>query len=144
MFKCFAHINIARMRRRFPYYKSYSEATISDVFKPEELQGSRMLKANHLQTSLFASDSHGRLHYVSLPVQAQYSPVYTITELDYDHDGNGDLLLCGNITHTRIRFGKYDANCGVLLKGDGKGHYTSCHKRILGLKYGATQGAYYQ
>jgi hypothetical protein len=122
------------MRRRFPYYKSYADATIHDVFTPEELKGSKVLKANDLQTSLFVSDAQGRLHKISLPVQAQFSPVYTITALDYDHDGNGDLLLCGNITHTRIRFGKYDANYGVLLKGDGKGHYTYIPQLQSGFK----------
>ncbi len=115
---------ISMMRRRFPYYKSYAGATIKDVFTPEELRGSNVLKANDLQTALFVSDANGRLHRTSLPVQVQFSPVYTISTLDYDHDGNEDLLLCGNISHTRIRFGKYDANYGVLLKGDGKGHYT--------------------
>jgi hypothetical protein len=54
-------------------------------------------------------------------MQAQYAPVYTITTLDYDHDGKDDLLLCGNINQSRIRFGKYDANYGVLLKGMARG-----------------------
>jgi len=58
-----------------------------------------------------------------LPVQAQYSPVYTLTILDYNKDGNDDLLLCGNINQARLRFGKYDANYGTLLKGDGKGSF---------------------
>ena len=44
-------------------------------------------------------------------------------EIDYNHDGNMDLLLCGNMNQARIRFGKYDANFGMLLKGDGKGHF---------------------
>ncbi len=29
-----------------------------------------------------------------LPVQAQFSPVYTITPIDYIGDGHKDLLLC--------------------------------------------------
>jgi len=59
-----------------------------------------------------------------LPLQAQFSPVFTITELDYDKDGKSDLLLCGNINHARLRFGKSDANYGVLMKGDGKGNFS--------------------
>jgi len=35
-----------------------------------------------------------------------------------------DLLLCGNINRARLRFGKADANYGVLLKNDGKGNFT--------------------
>ena len=33
-------------------------------------------------------------------------------------------LLCGNNSHTKIRLGKFDANYGILLAGDGKGNFT--------------------
>ena len=58
-------------------------------------------------------------------MEVQVSPVYTITSVDYDHDGNKDLLLCGNVSKARLRFGKYDANYGILLKGNGKGKFSS-------------------
>lgn len=125
---------MSMMRRRFPYYKSYADATIKDIFTPEEMKDSKHLQANDLQTAFFESDMQGRLHKESIPLQAQFSPVYTITTLDYDHDGNEDLLLCGNINHARIRFGKYDANYGVLLKGDGKGHYSYIPQQQSGFK----------
>lgn len=112
------------MRGRFPDYKSYADATVDKIFTAEELQGVKKLSANHLATSFFLSNAQGKLHENNLPVQAQYAPVYTITILDYDHDGKNDLLLCGNLNHARIRFGKYDANYGVLFKGDGKGGYS--------------------
>jgi hypothetical protein len=62
----------------------------------------------------------------------QYSPVYTITALDFDGDGKKDLLFCGNSAHARLRFGKYDANYGVLLKGDGKGGFTYVEQPVSG------------
>ncbi|MDB5090149.1 MAG: Repeat protein, partial [Mucilaginibacter sp.] len=70
----------------------------------------------------------------ALPLQVQSSPVYTITELDYDHDGNQDLLLCGNINRARLRMGKSDANYGMLLKGDGKGHFQYIPQQQSGFK----------
>jgi hypothetical protein len=111
------------MRGRFPDYKSYADATMDKIFTAEELKGVKQLTANELATACFISNGQGKLKQVALPLQAQYSPVFTITTLDYDHDGKDDLLLCGNISKARIRFGKYDANYGVLLKGDGKGNY---------------------
>jgi hypothetical protein len=87
------------------------------------LKGVKKRTANELATACFISNGQGRLKQVALPLQAQYSPVFTITTFDYNHDGKDDLLLCGNINKARIRFGKYDANYGVLLKGDGKGNY---------------------
>lgn len=112
------------MRTRFTDYKSYADATMESIFSKEELAGVQQLQANYLATAYFESGADGKFHLRSLPLQAQLSPVYTVTQLDYNKDGFDDLLLCGNINHARLRFGKYDANYGVLLRGDGKGHFT--------------------
>ncbi len=113
---------MSSMRTRFTDYKSYCDAGIKDVFTADELEGAGHLEANYLQTAVFLS---GEKKYSAhaLPLPAQYSPVFTITSIDADADGKKDLLLCGNINHARLRFGKYDANYGVLLKGDGQGHF---------------------
>jgi hypothetical protein len=110
------------MRTRFQDYKTYAEATLNDIFTPEELKGATKLKATYLQTAYF-ENSNGKFVPKVLPLEVQSSPVYTITSLDYDQDGKKDLLLCGNISKARLRFGKYDANYGILLKGDGKGNF---------------------
>ncbi|HEX9509458.1 MAG TPA: FG-GAP repeat protein [Puia sp.] len=125
---------INMMRSRFPDYKSYADATITDVFTTEELSGAHHLLANYLKTAYFESDAHGRLHEKDLPIEAQFSPVYTIKALDFDNGGNKDLLLCGNINQSRLRFGKYDANYGLLLKNDGKGNFTYISQQRSGFK----------
>ncbi|GEO10431.1 hypothetical protein SAE01_29270 [Segetibacter aerophilus] len=112
------------MRTRFTDYKSYADATLKDIFTEQELTGAGRLQANYLQTAYFESGPDKKFHEKKLPLQAQFSPVFTITPLDYDKDGKEDLLLCGNINHARLRFGKYDANYGTLLKGNGKGDFT--------------------
>jgi hypothetical protein len=76
----------------------------------------------------------GKWHQKKLPLPVQFSPVYTITALDYDKDGKEDLLLCGNINHARLRFGKYDANYGILLKGDGKGNFSYIDQQRSGFR----------
>ena len=112
------------MRTRFTDYKSYADATLKDVFTEEELKGAGHLQATHLATTFFESGADGKFHEKALPVQAQFAPVFTLTVLDYDKDGKQDILLCGNENHARLRFGKFDANYGVLLKGDGKGGFS--------------------
>ena len=46
------------------------------------------------------------------------------------------MLLAGNNTWTRIKFGRYSANHGVLLQGDGKGgfNYMPQYKSGLSLR----------
>lgn len=125
---------LSYLRPRFPDYKSYADATLTDIFSPAELKGAGHLRANTLATTLFLSDSKGRLHSSTLPAEVQYAPVFTITPLDYDHNGMTDLLLCGNINRARLRFGKSDANYGVLLKGDGTGHFSYVPQTVSGFK----------
>ena len=69
-----------------------------------------------------------------LPAEVQYAPVYGITSLDVNHDGKKDLLLAGNNTWTRIKYGRYSANHGVVLGGDGKGNFTYIPQSKSGLK----------
>lgn len=123
-------------RTRFASYEAYSNATLNDIFTPQELKGAGHLSANYLKTAYFRGGADGKLKEQALPVEAQFAPVFAIQSIDYNHDGRQDLLLCGNIQQARLRFGKYDANYGILLQGDGKGGFTYVpqHKSGLHLK----------
>jgi hypothetical protein len=125
---------IGSKRKRFPDYKSYGDATLTDVFTSEELAGVKKLSANYLQTVCFLSDAQGKFLEKTLPVPVQMSPVYVIIPLDYNADGNEDLILGGNINHARLKFGKYDANYGMLLQGDGKGNFNYIPQQRSGFK----------
>lgn len=123
---------VSLMRARFTDYKSYADASMQQVFLEEELKDAKKLTTNYLATAYFEGGVDGKFIEKQLPLQAQYSPVFTITSFDYDKDGNEDLLLCGNINKARLRFGKYDANYGILLKNDGKGNFTYINQQQSG------------
>jgi hypothetical protein len=125
---------IGSKRKRFPDYKSYADATLTDVFTSEELAGVKKLSANCLRTTCFLSDVQGKFHEKTLPVEVQMSPVYVIIPLDYNADGKEDLILGGNINHARLKFGKYDANYGMLLQGDGTGNFNYISQQRSGFK----------
>jgi hypothetical protein len=114
---------MSMMRTRFPNYKSYADAGIKEIFTSEELKGVSVLKANTLKTMAFINKG-GSFKTLELPIQTQYAPVFTITAMDYDNDGKKDLLFCGNISRSKLKFGVSDANFGVLVKGDGQGSFT--------------------
>ncbi|HTI09288.1 MAG TPA: VCBS repeat-containing protein [Puia sp.] len=124
---------IGNMSKRFPDYKSYAGAQLKDVVASGDLEGAGRLQANCLRTCYFSRGANGRFQERNLPLPVQYSPVFTITALDYDKDGATDLLLCGNVNHARLRLGKQDANYGVLLKGDGKGNFSIIDQERCGL-----------
>jgi len=111
------------MRKRFSNFKSYADITMETLFQNNELKEAGYLVADHMNTTLFVSSPSGKFTLKDLPKEVQYSPVYTIDQIDFNNDGKMDLLLCGNNSHTKIRLGKFDANYGVLLAGDGKGNF---------------------
>ena len=124
---------ISMTRSRFPSYASYADARLTDIFNPEELAGTKVLRANCLQTTCFLSTPQGRYRLGHLPIEAQYTPVYALAAHDYDGDGHPDLLLGGNVSHSRIRFGNSDAGYGLLLHGDGRGGFRAVPARQAGL-----------
>ena len=43
---------------------------------------------------------------------------------DFDGDGKPDLLLAGNFDGVKPEIGRMSASYGLLLRGDGAGHFT--------------------
>jgi len=112
------------LKKKFLEYKQYANATIKDIFTPEQLKDAGVLQASTMQTVYL--ENQGKAGFVQrpLPLPAQYAPVYALAMEDFNNDGKKDILLAGNNTWTRIKFGRYSANHGVLLEGDGKGGFT--------------------
>ncbi|PJJ75397.1 VCBS repeat protein [Thermoflavifilum aggregans] len=116
-------LQIPSLRKKFPDYASYANATLSDIFTPTQLKEADTLSANTVETMCFLNDGK-KFIPVDLPIQAQFSPVYRIVPVTDHKTGNTDLLLLGNQTEMALRLGRCDANEGVFLKNDGKGHFT--------------------
>jgi enediyne biosynthesis protein E4 len=114
---------VVSLRKKFTDYKSFSTASIEDLFPAEILKTSKILTAENFETCLLENTDKGFILKPSLPIQAQYAPVCAILIEDFDKDGTKDILLCGNQSKFRLRIGKVDANHGILLKGKGRLKY---------------------
>ncbi len=111
------------LKKKFLEYKDYANATIHDLFSADQLKDAGVLKAETMQTVYLENIGTNGFALHALPLQAQYAPVYAIAAADVNHDGNKDIVLAGNNTWTRIKFGRYSANHGILLLGDGRGNF---------------------
>jgi enediyne biosynthesis protein E4 len=121
------------LKKKFIEYKQYANATINDLFTKEELTDAGILKAEMMQTVYLENQGDKGFIPHILPLPAQYAPVYGIVLEDLNKDGKKDILLAGNNTWTRIKFGRYSANHGVLLLGDGKGQFNYVPQQTAGL-----------
>ncbi|TMU57695.1 RNA-binding protein [Flagellimonas algicola] len=111
------------LKARYVNYSDYATQKITDIFSPEELEGAYLLEANNFSTSYMENLGDGTFNLTPLPIQTQFSPVYAILAKDINKDGNLDLVLAGNFYGTRVKYGRYDANNGLLLLGNGQGDF---------------------
>jgi hypothetical protein len=125
---------IPSLKNKFLQYHDYANASITDLFTKEQLNDAGKLVCNNLASVYLENKGKAGFQLNQLPIEAQYAPVFGISIVDVNADGKKDILLTGDNTFTRIKFGRYDANHGVLLLGDGKGHFKYVPQYESGLK----------
>ncbi|WP_290795974.1 VCBS repeat-containing protein [Flavihumibacter sp. UBA7668] len=121
------------LKKKFLHYKEYSTATIKELLTEQQIRGSGLLKAVTMQT-IYLENRGDSLISHPLPVQVQFAPVFSISAIDYNQDGIKDLVFAGNDSWSRIKYGRYRSNHGVLLKGVGKGKFDYIDQSTSGFR----------
>ncbi len=111
------------LKKKFTRYHMYADATLEDIFTPEQLKDAKVLSANTFAHTLFMNQGGKNFTAQALPRYTQISTVRSIKAMDINHDGATDLILGGNLYGTDAQLGRYDASVGAILIGDGEGHF---------------------
>lgn len=122
------------LKKKLLYYKDYANMAIDDLFSEPLLSNSKQFEIDVLSSVLLLSGEKG-YSIIPLPVEAQYSSIYSLKLFDVDKDGITDLLAGGNQFNVKPQFGKFDGSFGWFFKGkinDGKFSFES--GRSLGIK----------
>ncbi len=122
------------LKKKYLKYNKYANQTITSVFTAEELANAVHLAAYNLASSILINNGNGTFTIKSLPIEAQFSPLYGLLVKDLDGDGNLDILGGGNLHEVKPEVGRYDASYGLFLKGDGKGNFQAVSQRESGLR----------
>jgi hypothetical protein len=125
---------LSMLKNRFVRYSEYADLTIDKIFTPEEFEGSKILLAKNFETSYIENLGNNQFRITPLPIETQLAPIYGITTGDFNGDGNLDVVMGGNFTGSRVKYGHYDALKGVCLLGDGKGNFEFIDVDKSGLK----------
>ena len=112
------------LKKKYLKYANYKEQTVEDIFTKEQLANALQLETTNLETSILLNDGNGQFNIAPLPKAAQLSPTYGLLVKDFNNDGTVDILLGGNLYHVKPEVGRYDANYGSLLRGNGDGTFT--------------------
>jgi len=114
---------IPSLKKKYFNYASYGDARLDQVFTEEELTGAAHYRADLFESAVLINKGNGQFDIAPLPAAAQLSAINGILAMDVDSDGKMDLLVCGNSHSSESIYGWMDASLGLLLKGDGKGHF---------------------
>ncbi len=119
------------LKKRFLKYKDYALKSIEDIFSPEERQRMLTLEVREMETCIFINE-HGKFKKVTLPKEVQYAPIYALYCEDLNQDGHIDVLMAGNLYEAKPEVGRYDANRGTFLAGNGKGSFQLIPNQLSG------------
>jgi hypothetical protein len=122
-----------QLKNRYVNYSDYADQQITDIFTEQELEDAEILTAKTFASSYLENLGGGAFELIPLPHRAHFAPVYAILVDDFNTDGNLDALLAGNFFGTRVKYGRYDANKGLLLLGNGKGEFEAVDQAVSGL-----------
>ena len=135
-YPCYSRDEVAEqipmLKKKFPNYATFSEATMTDFFDGSSLEKANKKEITNVKT-LILENKKGEFIPRDLPIQAQNTPVYAILAEDFDHDGKKDLLLMGNNSKFRLRIGKVDANTGLMLLNKGSFQFKSLSPQQSGV-----------
>ena len=108
---------IPSLKSQFNTYASYAAVGLDKIIPAGELKKADYFKAVNMQTTFMVSQENGKYSKIPLPAEVQFSPVHEIVV-----DGSGadqQVMLFGNCSRTKLRFGKFDANFGQVLQKNG-------------------------
>ncbi len=107
------------LKKKYVFYKDYSEATMEQLFDPQTLEKCTVLNLDVLESQLYFK-RNGRFEKQTLPEELQFSSIHAAIAHDFDHDGKKDLLVGGNHYLTKPQFGRDDASKAWIVFGKEK------------------------
>ncbi|MEX2336587.1 MAG: VCBS repeat-containing protein [Fulvivirga sp.] len=109
---------LTAIKNNFVSYTKFSKAENGQIMSDEKLDEAIKLNAVEFRSGVFINEGKMNFSFEPFPIQAQFAPINALHVIDYDKDGDDDLLAAGNNFDVNIQRGRYDADYGVLLENN--------------------------
>ena len=124
--------NISFLQEKYPTYVDYAGEAIDDIFTKNQLQSATLRQVVEFASVVLINNGNETFTKSILPIEAQFSPIYSLLIDDINNDGFQDLLTGGNFSGVPPDLGRYDASYGEAFLGDGQGSFTPLHFQTSG------------
>lgn len=124
---------IPSVKKQYANYHPYASADMNTVLSKLKRENELIRKAVQFQSIWIENKGNFSFETHALPTAAQWSPVLGIATGDFNSDGKTDIILSGNQYDMHPYIGRYDASCGVLLAGRGKGSFEALPMQQSGI-----------
>ena len=97
------------LKKIIVYYADYAEKDITQILDPTQVDAAYSISLNQLKSQVFIRNDDS-FESLDLPEEIQYAPVYAISPISIDENGQKSLYLGGNQYLVKPQFGRYDAS----------------------------------
>lgn len=114
-----------------PSHEAYGKGGLLALLGPHGSRTRRVESQWHASTVFL--NRGDRFEVRALPTEAQWAPAFGLTATDFDGDGHQDLFLAQNFFGVDAETSRHDAGLGLLLIGDGRGHFKALSPAASGI-----------
>ena len=114
---------LAILKKQNLKHSEYANKSIHELFPDSSLVRSTVKQINFLSSVVAINESKGKFRIQELPMEAQLSCVNEIVAVDYNKDGNQDLVLAGNNHYFLPQFSMLGSNKGQVFENNGNGSF---------------------
>lgn len=108
--------------QKFKDYNSFASANLADILPEKELNSAISYAVSNFESIILINDGSSLIRK-PLANQAQVFPIKASVVVDFDNDGNKDIMVVGNHYPTEVETVRYDSGIGTVLMGDGENNY---------------------
>ncbi len=113
------------LKKKYPDFESFKNEDMVAIFTKEGLDRSKVWEVNQLKSVVLLNEGSYSFSSVELPIEVQFSCMYTSEVYDFDSDGDMDILFGGNQYSVVPEMGIYDASFGVYLENQGENKFVT-------------------
>ena len=117
------------LRMKFPRFHDFASSDLTKIYTDQKLASAAKFEATSLESAVFWNESTGpgkfALTHQLMPAAAQIAPVFGITFVDADGDGDSDPVLAQNSYSPQRETGNMDGGVSLLLQNEGNRSFTA-------------------